>query len=146
MAFFARYKTACYVGLALIAGFVAYLAYDTGMCFGSADYTVEFDGFGSSHRGVCLGCKSFYLRKGQTLKVSYDVEIRRGYLHLHLINRSAPFMKGTVRSDYAKTSGKGDFIVPIRESGWYVIRIDGSPDGRGYDLDYTASWHATQAP
>jgi len=142
MTFFARYKTACYVGIALIGAFAAFFAYDTGMCFGFQDRTVYMEGFGSARHGISLGSNTFYLRKGQTFVTAYDVEIRRGYLHVHLINRNAPFMKGTVMSEWVRTSAKGEFTLPIRESGWYVLMIDDSPDGRGYDLDYTASWRA----
>ncbi len=127
--------------------FVLFLYWQGVLAAGTESYEVCMNPgeFGHSRYGWCLGPKSLYLREGQVLTVTYDVKIKRGYLHIHLLKQWSEFGKGTAGSKWVKASEKGEFSVPIRESGMYKLILDGSPDGRGYDLEYSASWSAHAA-
>ena len=48
--------------------------------------------------------------------------------------------KGTLGHQIVRSTGKGRFGFRIPENGMVVLSIDGYPDGRGHDLEYSASW------
>ncbi len=82
--------------------------------------------------------------KGQTIVGSYDANIRRGCLGMHvwpLFNRTP----GDHVSQCVTTSGKKEWTVPVTKTGVYVISLDSSlikGPGPGWDMDYTAWWGA----
>lgn len=125
-----------------LAAFVLYLFFQGTLSRGAARYEIHrtTGGFGRSTVGWSLGTKTLYLREGQVFDVHYDVNIKTGMLHVHLFNQYAEFGKGTVGSHYARANGKGCFTFRIPETGLYALVIDASPDGHGYDLEYSASW------
>lgn len=130
-----------------LVAFVIFLAYQGVLAAGMASYEIQSaPPFGRSSHGWTFGTKTVYLRKGQTFTVAYDVQIKRGGLTLHLLNRDAEFLKGTVAHQTVWNNGTGEWNVPIQTSGWHVLILDATPDGGGYDLEYSASWRTRSAP
>ena len=132
----------------VVVAVVSFLYFQGGLALGAESYTLKFagGGFGSSRRGWSIGSKSVYLRKDQVLNVAYDADIKKGILSFYLVESWAPFGKDPVRFESITASGKGNFRVKAPEDGWYKLRISPQPDGRGYDIDYSASWNASAAP
>lgn len=97
---------------------------------------------GETRSGTGFGINEFWFFRGQTIVVSYDAEIRRGCLWMHVwhLFRRGP---GADVSRCVTESGKGEWEVPVVESGVYHIFIDGSPmagAGRGWDMTYSVWW------
>ncbi len=139
------------IGAGIIAAFALWAAaYATGilpwLAYGS--WTSSSIDVGPGHLiigenraggGMGFGLGTFVFVKGQTIVVSYDVTIRRGCLWLqvwHLWDRG-PHENV---SQCVATSGKGEWTVPVAETGIYDIIIHPSVikgPGRGWDMDYT---------
>ncbi len=99
---------------------------------------------GEDRAGSAFGFSNFVFFKGQTIVVSYDAEIRRGCLAMHvwpLFNRTP----GDHVSQCVTTRGKKEWTVPVTTTGVYVISVNSSlikGTGPGWDMDYTAWWGA----
>jgi hypothetical protein len=91
-----------------------------------------------------LGPMTFVFVAGQTVVVSYDAEIRRGCLWMqvwHILDHS----KNASVYQCIMTGGRGEWTVPINETGLYRIFIDGSPikgNRPGWDMTYSVWWGA----
>ena len=131
--------------ISLTAAAIFAVLYFQGIIWAGAEsYEVNFTGgtASSSRCGWRCGSRSLYIREDQTFTASYEAQIRTGSLHFQLINTAAPFGKGTVGSKIVRSSGKGEFTVHVAEAGWYRLRVEPSPEGRGYDIEYSAHWRA----
>lgn len=91
-----------------------------------------------------FGLGTFVFFAGQTVVVSYDADIRRGCLWLHVWPLVRPAPADHV-SQCVTASGKGEWTVPIPKTGAYVINVDASVikgTGPGWDMDYAVWWGA----
>lgn len=125
--------------LAIIAGAL----YLTGWLNRGAEkrHIVWNSGFSSSGAGFSMGPKGFYLRAGQTFIANYNVTINRGEFYLWLRRKTLGLEMPIAGEVRLKSSGQGVLQVPIQQSGFYRVTMDGSPGGNGYDVDYHVSWH-----
>ena len=92
-----------------------------------------------------FGPQTFVFVDGQTIVVSYDADIRRGCLWMHVWNISGRANKEDHVSQCVTASGRGEWTVPIKETGLYRIFIDGSPikgNRSGWDMTYSVWWGA----
>ncbi len=136
MSQFAR-RTVLVVGMFAFLGFAAMYGFGA-FCWGHESYEVKApNAFSGSRWGVSFGPKQVHLRKNDTLVVRYDAEIHNGHLFIHVFKPFKPFGSEQGHSHYVRTSGKGEFLVPIRETCYYVISIDTSAR---CDLSYELSW------
>lgn len=91
-----------------------------------------------------FGPQTFVFLEGQTIVVSYDADIRRGCLWMHvwhMLERS----KAAHVSQCVTKSGRGEWTVPIKQTGLYRIFIDSSPikgNRPCWDMTYSVWWGA----
>jgi hypothetical protein len=111
--------------------------------FGAGNITIV----GESRRGIDLGFDDFVFFEGQEVVVEYDVEVRAGSLWFHVFQPWNGVL-GDGRSHYVSASGKGTWTMPVTDTGYYHVTIEGSPTrgpGRGWDLTYEVWWGARRA-
>ncbi len=128
---------------AIAAGFLLFWFFG-GICWRYESYEVQQESvFSGSRYGVSLGPKQFYLRKGQTLALSYSAKIKHGSVDFFFAKpfKSALNTKGG-KMDRVTASGSGEFRYPIPESGFYRISTWTMLDRGKTDLSYTAHWTA----
>jgi hypothetical protein len=102
--------------------------------------TISFLNVLLTSEGRGFGSKRMLIRKGQTLTANYEVQVERGELYIYLQKLwAAPNIPATGQVRL-KQSVKGQFRVPIPETGVYKLWIRGLPDAVGYHLSYTVSW------
>lgn len=103
---------------------------------------VRYDGgFSGSSSGVSSDDNSIFAFKGQTITVDYNVkQLRRGRFWVHVFSAWGPVGQRDSVSRYIESTGPGSVELIARETGRYYVSCDGSPDGNGYDVTYTASW------
>lgn len=91
-----------------------------------------------------LGPQTFLFIAGQTIVVSYDADIRRGCLWMHVWH-ILDHSKNEHISQCVTTSGHGEWTVPIKQTGLYRIFIDSSAikgNRPGWDITYSVWWGA----
>ena len=150
-----RARTAVQVGFGLVAAIALWLAlYAVGVFpwLGYETVTRSSLGSGPNHfiigenraGGFSLGPRTFLFARGQTIVVSYDAEIRRGCLWMHVWNMF-DHAKAEHVSQCVTKSGPGEWTVPVNQTGLYRIFIDASPikgNRPGWDLSYSVWWGA----
>jgi hypothetical protein len=97
-----------------------------------------------THGSFSFGPRTFVFVQGQTIVVSYDAEIRRGCLWMHVWH-IFHHAKDEHVSQCLTESGQGEWTVPVIETGLYRIFVDSSPiKGRrpGWDMTYSVWWGA----
>jgi hypothetical protein len=112
-----------------------------------------FGGWGRghiTHEGIMRGCTGcifvgstyFWADAGDTLNVSYDVEITEGTLQMWFV-RMTPGnlgdLEGRTRVEY---TGAGSWRAPISRRGWYHLVVDADSE-RGstkYDMSFSLRW------
>ena len=103
--------------------------------------TVEWDPrtFGG-FTGITFGSKVFYAASGASVGVHYLLDVRRGTFAIW-IKKLEPGMTGPVlrRTNFSQ-SATGDFTVPISQSGFYMIHLDGTPITGAYEIAHRISW------
>ena len=125
------------------AGIVPWLGYSR-LSRSSVDVGPGHFIIGEDRAGTTFGISTFAFVNGQTIVFSYDADIRRGCLGMHvwpLFNR-AP---GDHVSRCVTASGKGEWTVPVAKTGVHVISVDSSlikGPGPGWDMDYSVWWGA----
>ena len=102
---------------------------------------VQFGGFSSTSSGVSLGNGTIFGLRGQTITVDYDVtEMPRGAFRIFIMELGWAGIGKVAEQQRIRTMGRGQIQFPVRQVGFYKVNCDGSPDGRGYDVTYTARW------
>src|SRR3970282_2023453 len=98
------------------------------------------------HAGIASGCTGcidigvqyFWADVGDTLELSYDVELHKGQLQMW-ITRMTPGNLGDVESrTQVVSSGAGVWKARITRRGWYHLVIQGSIGA--YDIGYSIHW------
>jgi len=93
---------------------------------------------------MSLGLTSFVFFAGQNIVVSYDAEIRRGCLWLQVWHAFRQG-RGSNVSQCVTTSGAGEWVVPVTETGYYTVIVNSSVAhgaGPDWDMRYTVWWGA----
>jgi hypothetical protein len=91
-----------------------------------------------------IGPQTFWFVEGQTIVVSYDADIRRGCLWMHVWHM-LDHSKDAHVSQCVSDSGRGEWTVPVKKTGLYRIFTDSSPikgDRPGWDMTYSVWWGA----
>ncbi|HEX6843179.1 MAG TPA: hypothetical protein VF113_16715 [Stellaceae bacterium] len=143
-------RQAMLVGIALMTGMVLWVAaFTTGLCpwlgyTSQSRRSVNIGGLPvaemSSGR-VRLGFGTFVFFAGQTIVLAYDARISDGCMSMHvwrISDRSADF------DQCVKTSGKGEWTVPVTETGLYHIFVTSRPIQGRWDMSYAVWWGAKQ--
>ena len=125
------------VGCSLVAAFGCW-----SLTHGCEHKHVEFHGgFGSTDAGTLIGGSTVFAFERQKIRVDYDVkEIKRGRFYIHVWKAWAPPDTKFRWTRYVKHAGPGVLELTVPKTGLYDVLCDGSPDGNGYDITYTASW------
>ena len=138
----ARKRPRPLVILAYILG-ASLLLFELGSFFfgGYQFATVEWDprAFGG-FTGITFGSKVFYAASGASVDVHYQLDVRRGTFAIW-IKKLEPGMTGPVlRRINFDRSATGDFTVPISQSGFYMIHLNGSAITGAYEIAHRISW------
>lgn len=149
-------RAAMRVGLGFVAALMSWLGlYALGLFpwLGYAAMDRSSVGIGPNHfiigedktgGAFSFGPQSFVFVQGQTIVVSYDADIRRGCLWMqvwHMLDHT----KDAHVSQCVTASGRGEWTVPVKETGLYRIFIDSSPikgNRPGWDMTYSVWWGA----
>ncbi|MEM6822527.1 MAG: hypothetical protein AAF558_11370 [Verrucomicrobiota bacterium] len=129
------------VGSALLLFVVGgYFAYFWGK--GVASYHVSGGGIASSQSGYQLGFDTFSLQSGQSIQVEYQLAERKsGYLTIQFWREGSLSLPKIVDSIQIKQEKKGSHRFRARSAGTYRIGFSPTPDGNGYDYQYSANWY-----
>jgi len=94
----------------------------------------------SSRRGVQFGSTTIFATTGQTLAVRYKAQAARGFFRIWIRQKTLGMLGPVEASTGNLRSGDGTLQFVVPRNGLYMIMIDGSPDGNGYDVTYDVSW------
>ena len=131
-----------FVGL----GLLALLYIDGRITYGMKSYHVVYGAkSGNGRTGLTLGPSTVYLRQGQELVVSYDVEIKQGNATISVDPGFYGVNSGSVARHTITDTGKGAFAAFIARDGWYRLTVS-CGTMQGCDVDYTVSWKARRVP
>lgn len=130
------------VGIALVVGLIAWCNPFLG---GESSHVVCDNAISSgSYMQLNYGSKRIYASAGQTLSLSCEATVERGYLTVDVERDGFPLrplgQSPIRRVNIHRSQPATQYEVPISETGLYRIDISPWREPNGYDITYDVSW------